>query len=493
MSMPLESLATCFQGLLPAQLFTCSRDGIPNAAYLSHVDYVDPSHVALSFQFFNKSRRNIAENPHALVSVLDPETGQGWQLRLLYERSETEGPLFDRMALRIEAIASYCGLKGIFKLRAADVYKVLAIDAAPEERGGQPQAGSAHTSGPRAVFTMRAMQDLADRIHRADCLDGLVDSILAGLDEGFGFKHSTILVPTDEEGVLITIGSRGYTENGAGAEVRFGEGIGGMVAEARKPIRISGLMRGMLYALAMHREANHPGVPPRLRIPLPGLSNPESQLGVPLLVRSELVGVLCLESEVPYRFHEEDKASIELLGSYVAIAMQNMQLQERMADAQSRASSGSVAPAESKAAREEQPRSPAAEPEAADRPQRACREIVYYAADECILVDGEYLIRSLPARILWRLLKAFDDGGRQDFTNRELRLDKTLNLPEYKDNLESRLLLLRRRLEQKCPDIRLVPRARGRFALELGCDVALRSEALSDAGRKFRPRNAPAP
>ena len=59
--------------------------------------------------------------------VLDPDSGQGWSLRLKYIRSETSGPLFDRMALRIEAIASYCGLKGIAKLRAADVYEVLAV------------------------------------------------------------------------------------------------------------------------------------------------------------------------------------------------------------------------------------------------------------------------------------------------------------------------------------------------------------------------------
>jgi hypothetical protein len=460
MSVPLESLAICFQGLLPAQLFTCSREGVPNAAYLSHVDYVDPTHVALSFQFFNKSRRNISENPHALVDVIDPDSGQGWQLRLVYERSETEGPLFDRMALRIEAIASYCGLKGIFKLRAADVYKVVEIVPAPEELGGQQSAGLTQASEPHAVFTMKAMQDLAGRIQGPECLEALVDSILAGLDEDFGFKHSMILVPTDEEGVLVTLGSRGYAENGAGAEVRFGEGIGGMVAEARKPIRISGLMRGMLYALAMHRESMQEGMPPRLRIPLPGLTNPESQLGVPLLVRNELVGVLCLESNAPYRFHEEDKASIEVLGNYLAIAIQNMQLQERLA-----------ADAAGVAADRRPARAPGANAIAASK--RTRREFVFHAADECIMVDGEYLIRSLPARILWRLLTVIDSCGRDEFTNRELRLDKSLNLPEYKDNLESRLLLLRRRLEQKCPDVRLVPRARGRFGLELDCDVAL--------------------
>jgi GAF domain-containing protein len=50
-------------------------------------------------------------------------------------------------------------------------------------------------------------------------------------------------------------------------------------------------------------------------------------------VRGELVDVLCVESEIPYRFHEEDKATIELLASYLAIAIQNMQMQERAADA----------------------------------------------------------------------------------------------------------------------------------------------------------------
>ncbi len=336
MSVPLESLATCFQGLLPAQLFTCSADGLPNAAYLSHVDYVDSTHVALSYQFFNKSRRNITENPQALVVVIDPDTGQGWSLRLKYVRSETSGPLFDRMALRIEAIASYCGLKGIFKLRAADVYEVVTVEPVAEEVGilrPEPHAAAAAAASP--IFTINALQTLSARIHSADSLEALVDSILLALEETFGFSHSMFLVPAEEKDVLVTMATRGYSENGAGAEVRFGEGICGMVAEARKPIRISGLMRGMLYALAMHREAQHPERAAR-RIPLPGLANPESQLGVPLLVRGELVGVLCVESQKPYRFHEEDRASIELLGSYLAIAVQNIALQEGSAEGFSR-------------------------------------------------------------------------------------------------------------------------------------------------------------
>jgi hypothetical protein len=460
MTPDLESLATCFQGLLPAQLFTCSLDGVPNAAYLSHVDYVDSTHVALSFQFFNKSRRNIAENPQALIIVLDPDSGQGWQLRLKFVRSETDGPLFERMALRIEAIASYCGLKGIFKLRAADIYEVRSIEAAGETMGAPAESidRDIRAAAQNPIFTMKALQDVALRIQRADCLETLVDSILEGLDESFGFKQSMILVPAEEPGVLVTIATRGYPQNGAGAEVRYGEGIAGLVAEARSPIRIAGLIRGVLYAYAMHAAAAQPDLAAqRGRIPLPGLPNPESQLGVPLLVRGELVGVLCLESELRYRFHEEDKASIELLGNYLAIAIQNMQLQEQAS--QPGAAEDAAAADDTTEAHTDL---------AAPR-----HEVVYYPGDECILVDGEYLIRSLPAKILWRLLSIHQTTGRAEFTNRELRLDKSLNLPEWKDNLESRLILLRRRLEQKCPDIRLTPTARGRFRVDLARAIDL--------------------
>jgi hypothetical protein len=39
------------------------------------------------------------------------------------------------------------------------------------------------------------------------------------------------------------------------------------------------------------------------------------------------------------------------------------------------------------------------------------------------------------------------------------------------DHLESRLILLRRRLEQKCPEVRIVPVRRGIFQVQLDCPI----------------------
>jgi len=454
-SLGLDRLTSCFQGIIPSLLYTCAKDGTPNAAYLSHVEYVDRAHVALSFQFFNKSRRNIAENPRAVVHVTDPDTAQGWALRLTYERSETSGPIFDRMFWRIEAIASYTGQKGIFKLLAADIYKVESVEPVPEEDGQADwSAPPLRAKPPDPVFTMKALQDLSMQINTADSLEHLLDSIVVGLKRHFNFSHSMIALAGEKPDTLVMIASRGYEQSGAGAEVQFGEGIIGMVAEAKKPIRISGLVRGMLHAYAAKRRAEEKGwCSEERRVPLPGLENPSSQLGVPLMVRGELIGVLCIESETPYRFHEEDKTSIELLGSYLAIAIQNMQLQQDEDQPEPAPQAGATL--------------------AASGTRAASRELVFYREEEVVMLDGEYLIRSLPARILWKLLQVRAQEGRSEFTNRELRLDKSLGLPDFKDNLETRLLLLRRRLDEKAGGIRLVSKGRGRFALEVAGDVEL--------------------
>jgi hypothetical protein len=125
-NLPNEIRAVMDNGI-PAVVVTCSADGIPNATIISQVHYVDASHIALSFQFFNKTIRNVRENPHGCVSLNDLSTNTHWILDVQYDHSEAEGPIFDAMDMRIEAIASASGMAGIFKLRAADVYRVKSF------------------------------------------------------------------------------------------------------------------------------------------------------------------------------------------------------------------------------------------------------------------------------------------------------------------------------------------------------------------------------
>ena len=112
---------------VPADVVSCSASGIPNTTIISQVYYVDREHVALSFQFFNKTVRNVRENPNACVLLNDLRGYASWILQVCYEHSETEGPVFDRMDMQIEAIASATGMTGIFKLKAADIYRVQSV------------------------------------------------------------------------------------------------------------------------------------------------------------------------------------------------------------------------------------------------------------------------------------------------------------------------------------------------------------------------------
>lgn len=140
-SIPKELLPS-LQGMLPANMTTCSLSGEPNTTEISQVYYVDDHHVALSFQFFNKTIRNVRENPYVSVLLIDPPSWDNWRLNLRYVRSETSGPVFDDMDMKLEVIASMTGMSGIFKLRAADIYEVLSIEHLNDQRPRSP-AGAA--------------------------------------------------------------------------------------------------------------------------------------------------------------------------------------------------------------------------------------------------------------------------------------------------------------------------------------------------------------
>lgn len=452
----LEDLGPCFQGVVPAMVATCALDGEPNITYLSQVYYVDPKHVALSRQFFNKTQRNVAENPYATVLLWDPVTFDMYRLLLRFDHSETDGPLFDTMSLRIEVIASHTGMAGIFKLVSADVYEVLSIESVdgfltPPDPALDALPPPSVDAVP--ISEVRGLQAISGRISRATHLEELLDVALLALDETFGFSHSMVLLPDDSGQRLVTVASRGYGEHGVGAEVTIGDGIIGTVAVRQRMVRVAGMDESLRYGRAIRHRAEESGQGcPAPEIPLPGLCDAQAHLALPLCVGRRLVGVLGVESRDPLCFDEWDEAYLQIIGNQIALGIDRMQAFDDADDSPSLSR-------------------PPQRREAS--PVRTRRSFVYYRNDDCVFMDGEYLVRNIPGKILWRVLVQHERTGQSEFTNRELRLDPTLGLPAVKDNLESRLILLRRRLEEKCPDVRLVPVRRGRFALELGCDVAL--------------------
>jgi adenylate cyclase len=84
-----------------------------------------------------------------------------------------------------------------------------------------------------------------------------------------------------------------------------------------------------------------------------------------------------------------------------------------------------------------------------------------------VFLDHDYLIKGVAGAIFWKLVRAHVEQGRVEFTNRELRLDPALRLPEHAENLEARLVLLERRLRERGGAIRIEKCGRGRFRLDV--------------------------
>jgi adenylate cyclase len=454
-SVKLSDLSSCFQGVVPSLIATVDGRGMPNITYVSQVYYLDERHVALSCQFFNKTRRNLDENPRACVEMLDPLSLQAYRIRLTFLRSENAGALFDSMSARIEAIASATGMKGIFRLIAADVFEVQSVERVEGFlAAGRPEIASEGPSLAGHRSEVRGLQWVSERINRAGDLETLLQAALEALEEYFTFRHTSVLLYDEPCGKLVTLASRGYGESGIGAEVRLGEGVIGTAARDRQVLRFSSFDADLAYGRAIRREAA--SEKDCQDIPLPGLADAKSALAIPLTVGDRLVGVLSAEDRDSMRFGEWHEAYLQIIGNQIALGIDRMMAIE----AESEASQAIPAQGVRGEGRGRQA-------------TKTRRTLTYYKKDDAIFVDGEYLIRNIPARILWKLLEESQRTGRTEFTNREVRIDESLGLPPVKDNFESRLILLRHRLQEKCPDVQIVSTGRGRFALQTSATIEM--------------------
>jgi adenylate cyclase len=219
-------------------------------------------------------------------------------------------------------------------------------------------------------------------------------------------------------------------------------------------VRVGQLRQMHKYSRTVRQSFEREGtICPGQEVPLPTLVDTESRIAVPAMARGELVGVLVVDSPIPVDFDDEDEAVLTLLAPLIA---QMIDSERSEIDAGDRTA-------------------PQAPVRTAQRPSGETH-VRFFAEDGSVFLDGEYLIRGVAGRILWSLANRYHATGQTEFANKELRLDKSLELPGFRDNLDTRLVMLKRRLDERNAPIRLERTARGRFTLQVATSLRLEAQ-----------------
>jgi len=438
----LNAIRSCLEGVIPAVIATVAADGTPNVTYVSQVHFVDARHVALSFQFFNKTRENILANPYAMVQVVDPDTAAHYRIAVHYLRTEDEGPLFENMKAKLAGIASHSGMSKVFHLRGSDIYEVLSIESA--QCDPVPIAS-------QQLNRLAALRTSVYQLSACDDLDDLFNELMAVLEQHFKIEHAMLLMFDQPGNRLYTVASRGYEVSGIGAEIPLGTGIIGVAAQEGTPIRIMYMTGEYTYNIAVRDSLlqNNPQLELESEIPFAGLAEPHSQLAVPVATNGELLGVIYVDSEHDLRFTYEDEDALMTLAGVLALSINRCHEPVETHPVTKKA----VAP---------------------DVGKTASQSVIrHYAANNSIFIDEEYLIKGVAGAIFWKLISDYSKHNRTEFNNRELRLDTALGLPEIGDNLEARLILLHKRLKERCDFLGIEKTGRGRFQLKVGRAISL--------------------
>jgi GAF domain-containing protein len=141
-------------------------------------------------------------------------------------------------------------------------------------------------------------------------LDEALQSAVNGLQVTLGGDRVSILLADREKKVLEVRAAVGYAGNVFDLRIPIGSGITGWTAAHRKTLRINNVLQDTRYI-----EAS---------------SNTRSEMAIPLLYRSELLGVLNVESEQLSAYAENDEELLGTLGGSLAAIIANARLLEQI-------------------------------------------------------------------------------------------------------------------------------------------------------------------
>ena len=141
-------------------------------------------------------------------------------------------------------------------------------------------------------------------------LEEALQSAVNGLQVTLGGDRVSILLADREKKLLEVRAAVGYASDVFELRVPIGSGITGWTAAHRRPLRVNNVLLDTRY--------------------IEGSPNTRSELAIPLLYRSELLGVLNVESEQLSAYVENDEELLGTLGGSLAAIIANARLLEQI-------------------------------------------------------------------------------------------------------------------------------------------------------------------
>ncbi len=158
---------------------------------------------------------------------------------------------------------------------------------------------------------LRRIYRLGQELTKAVRIEELLDGTLSFLAEQFNFQHSAVLLVEGDDLVV-----RGIRNPGGGRDLTpgqrfdFSQGLVGWAAAHRESLLVADVEDDPRY--------------------IAGFSGTRSELVVPMQIGDALIGVLNVESPQPGSFDAEDQLLLEAVAAEVAIAISNLNSQERL-------------------------------------------------------------------------------------------------------------------------------------------------------------------
>jgi GAF domain-containing protein len=141
-------------------------------------------------------------------------------------------------------------------------------------------------------------------------LDEALQSAVNGLQVTLGGDRVSILLADREKRLLEVKAAVGYASGVFDLRIPIGSGITGWAAAHRRTLRINNVLQDTRY--------------------IEGSPNTRSEMAVPLVYRSELLGVLNVESEQFAAYAENDEELLGTLGGSLAAIIANARLLEQI-------------------------------------------------------------------------------------------------------------------------------------------------------------------